>query len=63
MIINEKEVLYDMYNKCGELARYHMEAARVVFVCDRSLVEYHMNKVDKYIDIRWGLISLIKDGG
>ena len=63
MLINNRKELLDVFNKCGELARYHVEAGKECasrFEIEKA--KQHSSIVDKYIEVRWDIIRILEEG-
>lgn len=62
MIVYTRDELIKMFNMCGDLARYHIEASKVAFACNRDDAKHHMNMTDKYIAIREDIMKILTEG-
>lgn len=61
MIIINRDNLIDLFNKCGDLAQYHMEAGIICRICKSDEAMYHLNMADKYIDVRDDILVLLAE--
>lgn len=62
MLIENRKDLKDMFDKCGDLARYHIDERRNCLETDPDKAAYHEEVVKAYIRVRADLIHLILKG-
>ena len=61
MIINDREKLSDMFLKCVEMGRYHMEAAKTAAMCNPTEAQYHLDMADHYIAVRRDILRILRE--